>query len=237
MKPKWVISRSVLDAKTEGIRLEKAEDAEPKTEQKKKAEQRRTEMGNFLNLAHNRFSEHEFPHIGNLSALEYLNLSQTGLTGSIPPSITILIGLRVLNLLLASTICKFLMSNGIEISFSLLQKLPEMHNTTSLTTTSLFVLHNSPLRPLSLHSDNTLEALKEIQSVVIREGKRIAKDLVPGDIVELRVGDKVPADLRVLNLISSTVRVEQGSLTGENEAVNKTNKAVPEDTDIQGKSV
>ncbi|KAJ4969895.1 hypothetical protein NE237_002994 [Protea cynaroides] len=92
------------------------------------------------------------------------------------------------------------------------------------------------------NAEKALEALKEIQSEhasVIRDGKRIpslpAKDLVPGDIVELRVGDKVPADVRVLSLISSTVRVEQGSLTGESEAVNKTNKAVPDDTDIQGK--
>ncbi|KAH0995643.1 hypothetical protein GBA52_019507 [Prunus armeniaca] len=62
-----------------------------------------------------------------------------------------------------------------------------------------------------------------------------AKELVPGDIVELKVGDKVPADMRVLELISSTLRVEQGSLTGESEAVNKTNKPVSEDVDIQGK--
>ncbi|KAG6583455.1 Calcium-transporting ATPase 4, endoplasmic reticulum-type [Cucurbita argyrosperma subsp. argyrosperma] len=91
------------------------------------------------------------------------------------------------------------------------------------------------------NAEKALEALKEIQSEqasVIRNGKRVsivAKDLVPGDIVELRVGDKVPADMRVLRLISSTFRVEQGSLTGESEAVSKTAKAVPEDTDIQGK--
>ncbi|XP_043709135.1 calcium-transporting ATPase 4, endoplasmic reticulum-type-like [Telopea speciosissima] len=92
------------------------------------------------------------------------------------------------------------------------------------------------------NAEKALEALKEIQSehaTVIREGKRIAdlpaKDLVPGDIVVLRVGDKVPADMRVLSLISSTLRIEQGSLTGESEAVNKTTKVVPEDTDIQGK--
>ncbi|KAF8395046.1 hypothetical protein HHK36_018985 [Tetracentron sinense] len=92
------------------------------------------------------------------------------------------------------------------------------------------------------NAEKALEALKEIQSehaMVIREGKPIpslpAKELVPGDIVELRVGDKIPADMRVLNLISSTFRVEQGSLTGESEAVNKTNKVVPEDADIQGK--
>ncbi|KAL2470427.1 Calcium-transporting ATPase 4 [Abeliophyllum distichum] len=92
------------------------------------------------------------------------------------------------------------------------------------------------------NAEKALEALKEIQSehaTVIRDGRKItnlpAKELVPGDIVELRVGDKVPADMRVLNLISSTFRVEQGSLTGESEAVSKTTKVVPEDVDIQGK--
>ncbi|KAK4483147.1 hypothetical protein RD792_010327 [Penstemon davidsonii] len=92
------------------------------------------------------------------------------------------------------------------------------------------------------NAEKALEALKEIQSenaTVIREGKKIsnlpAKELVPGDIVELRVGDKVPADMRVLSLISSTLRVEQGSLTGESEAVSKTTKPVAEDVDIQGK--
>ncbi|MBA0582626.1 hypothetical protein Gorai_024762 [Gossypium raimondii] len=91
-------------------------------------------------------------------------------------------------------------------------------------------------------AEKALEALKEIQSEhadVIRDGKKVsslpAKELVPGDIVELRVGDKVPADMRVLSLISSTVRVEQGSLTGESEAVSKTAKVVPENSDIQGK--
>ncbi|CAH1432395.1 unnamed protein product [Lactuca virosa] len=92
------------------------------------------------------------------------------------------------------------------------------------------------------NAEKALEALKEIQSehaAVIRNGRKVtglpAKELVPGDIVELRVGDKVPADMRVLNLISSTLRMEQGSLTGESEAVSKTTKPVAEETDIQGK--
>ncbi|GAB2286031.1 Calcium-transporting ATPase 1, endoplasmic reticulum-type [Dionaea muscipula] len=92
------------------------------------------------------------------------------------------------------------------------------------------------------NAEKALEALKEIQSqhaTVIRDGKKVsdllAKELVPGDIVELRVGDKVPADMRVLTLISSTLRLEQGSLTGESEAVSKSVKAVPEDSEIQGK--
>ncbi|RDY08862.1 Calcium-transporting ATPase 4, endoplasmic reticulum-type, partial [Mucuna pruriens] len=92
------------------------------------------------------------------------------------------------------------------------------------------------------NAEKALDALKEIQSehaVVIRDSVKIpnlpAKDLVPGDIVELKVGDKVPADMRVVELISSTLRLEQGSLTGESEAVNKTKKSVEEEADIQGK--
>ncbi|KAH7667726.1 P-type ATPase protein [Dioscorea alata] len=93
------------------------------------------------------------------------------------------------------------------------------------------------------NAEKALEALKEIQSehaTVMRDGKLIpdllAKELVPGDVVELRVGDRVPADMRIVRLISSTLRVEQGSLTGESTAVNKTNRRVEaEDTDIQGK--
>ncbi|KAL0812742.1 hypothetical protein Bca101_069185 [Brassica carinata] len=74
------------------------------------------------------------------------------------------------------------------------------------------------------NAEKALEALKEIQSqqaTVMRDGNRVsslpAKELVPGDIVELRVGDKVPTDMRVVALVSSTLRVEQGSLTGERE--------------------
>uniref|UniRef100_M4ES05 P-type Ca(2+) transporter n=1 Tax=Brassica campestris TaxID=3711 RepID=M4ES05_BRACM len=92
------------------------------------------------------------------------------------------------------------------------------------------------------NAEKALEALKEIQSqqaTVTRDGVKIsslpAKELVPGDVVELRVGDKVPADMRVVRLISSTLRVEQGSLTGESEAVSKTTKPVEENADIQGK--
>lgn len=93
------------------------------------------------------------------------------------------------------------------------------------------------------NAEKALEALKEIQSehaAVRRDGRKVpdlpARELVPGDIVELRVGDKVPADMRILSLISSTVRAEQGSLTGESMAVNKTHwKVDSEDADIQGK--
>ncbi|TVU18187.1 hypothetical protein EJB05_34267 [Eragrostis curvula] len=93
------------------------------------------------------------------------------------------------------------------------------------------------------NAEKALEALREIQSdhaAVLRDGRWVpalpAKNLVPGDVVQLRVGDKVPADMRVLRLVTSTLRVEQGSLTGETASVNKTSRAVPlDDADIQAK--
>lgn len=93
------------------------------------------------------------------------------------------------------------------------------------------------------NAEKALEALKEMQSEhakVRRDGRFItnlpAIELVPGDIVELKVGDKAPADLRVLHLITSTIRVEQSSLTGESMAVNKGHHKVDrEDVELQGK--
>ncbi|GBG71486.1 hypothetical protein CBR_g8902 [Chara braunii] len=77
-------------------------------------------------------------------------------------------------------------------------------------------------------AESTLQALKDMQpetARVFREGKEIpdlpARELVPGDVVELRVGDKVPADMRIVKLQSMSVRLEQASLTGESEPVLK----------------
>ncbi|GMH43584.1 hypothetical protein BSKO_11506 [Bryopsis sp. KO-2023] len=78
------------------------------------------------------------------------------------------------------------------------------------------------------NAEAALEALKDMQSEhskVIRSGKLIsdlpARELVCGDIVELTVGDKVPADVRLVDLKTATLRAEQSSLTGESAAVHK----------------
>ena len=61
-----------------------------------------------------------------------------------------------------------------------------------------------------------------------------SRELVPGDLVELHVGDKVPADVRMTVLKTATLRAEQASLTGESVAVLKSTDAVhDEDCELQ----
>ncbi len=60
------------------------------------------------------------------------------------------------------------------------------------------------------------------QATVLRDGHRIviaAEDLVPGDVVFLQSGDKVPADLRLLNV--KNLQVQEAAFTGESVAVVK----------------
>ncbi|CAD7935080.1 unnamed protein product [Amoebophrya sp. A25] len=89
-------------------------------------------------------------------------------------------------------------------------------------------------------ADNALEALKKLQpdtAHVLRNGawtKLEASELVPGDVVELRTGDRVPADMRIVALKTTTLRIEQSSLTGESQSVVKDADPVVAD-DIQGK--
>ena len=66
---------------------------------------------------------------------------------------------------------------------------------------------------------NAIAALKAklaIKARVIRDGKWInpaARELVPGDVIRLRLGDIVPADARLLD--GDPVEVDQSALTGE----------------------
>lgn len=93
------------------------------------------------------------------------------------------------------------------------------------------------------NAERALEALKEMQcesGKVLRDGYLVpdlpARELVPGDIVELRVGDKVPADMRIAALKTTTFRVEQSSLTGEAMPVLKgTDPIFMDDCELQAK--
>lgn len=55
-----------------------------------------------------------------------------------------------------------------------------------------------------------------------------ASELVPGDIISVAVGDKVPADCRLLSISSSSFRADQAILTGESVSVNKSVDVVPD---------
>ncbi|OMO64248.1 Cation-transporting P-type ATPase [Corchorus capsularis] len=93
------------------------------------------------------------------------------------------------------------------------------------------------------NAEKALEALKEMQcesGKVLRDGvlepNLPARELVPGDIVELQVGDKVPADMRIAALKTSTLRLEQSALTGEAMPVLKCASSVfPEECELQAK--
>ena len=83
-----------------------------------------------------------------------------------------------------------------------------------------------------LSAAKSLAALKKLTSVkatVLRGGKSLtvdAKELVPGDIVTLRTGDKVPADARIIS--SASLAVDEASLTGESLPVAKKSDVIAE---------
>lgn len=74
-------------------------------------------------------------------------------------------------------------------------------------------------------AEKTVEALKKLVSLnakVRRNGditEILVEDIVPGDIVMIEEGQKIPADIRIL--VSRDLRVNEASLTGESLAVSK----------------
>ncbi|KAI8993311.1 SERCA-type calcium-translocating P-type ATPase [Pilobolus umbonatus] len=76
-------------------------------------------------------------------------------------------------------------------------------------------------------AEKAIDALKEYspdEAKILRDGivrKIRSEELVPGDIIDLTVGDKVPADARLLTITSSIFRVDQALLTGESVSVVK----------------
>lgn len=75
-------------------------------------------------------------------------------------------------------------------------------------------------------AESALAAIRKmlsLRALVLRDGQRReipAEDLVPGDWVLLQSGDKVPADLRLIEI--KNLRIQEAVLTGEAEAVEKT---------------
>ena len=63
----------------------------------------------------------------------------------------------------------------------------------------------------------SIKTLIAEEATVLRDGKQLivsARDLVVGDVVLLSMGDRVPADLRLVE-VSSDVKFDRSLLTGE----------------------
>lgn len=90
-------------------------------------------------------------------------------------------------------------------------------------------------------AETSVRALKGMvvaKARIIREGKEgeiATEDLVPGDIVLLASGAKVPADLRLVDV--TELRAEEAALTGESVPVEKTTEAIVEDNLTAGDQV
>ncbi|MDS4059071.1 MAG: cation-transporting P-type ATPase, partial [Candidatus Contendobacter sp.] len=75
-------------------------------------------------------------------------------------------------------------------------------------------------------AESALAAIRKmlsLRALALRDGQRreiAAETLVPGDWVLLQSGDKVPADLRLVEV--KNLRIQEAVLTGEAEAVDKT---------------
>lgn len=84
-------------------------------------------------------------------------------------------------------------------------------------------------------AQNTLRALRrfvETKATVVRDSRELIipdTEIVPGDIIVLFEGEKVPADARII--ISNTLNIDEATLTGESEPVHKVSSTIVE-TDL-----
>ena len=89
-------------------------------------------------------------------------------------------------------------------------------------------------------AEQAVQALMELVSPtarVLRDGEErevASEEVVPGDIVLLEPGGKVPADARLLS--ASSLRVDESLLTGESTAVGKTSEPVAADAPVAERS-
>jgi magnesium-transporting ATPase (P-type) len=85
-------------------------------------------------------------------------------------------------------------------------------------------------------AERALDAIRAMlapQAVVMRDGETLeiaAEELVPGDIVLLRSGDRVPADLRLIH--TKNLQIDEAALTGESVPAEKSEAPVADDASL-----
>jgi Ca2+-transporting ATPase len=81
-------------------------------------------------------------------------------------------------------------------------------------------------------AEKAIDALKKMSAahVRVKRNKRVeqipATEVVPGDVILLEAGDMVGADIRIIE--SHALKIEEASLTGESQAVDKSTNALQE---------
>ncbi|MDH7480835.1 MAG: HAD-IC family P-type ATPase [Armatimonadota bacterium] len=85
-------------------------------------------------------------------------------------------------------------------------------------------------------AERALEALKKLgapRAIVLRDEEEVnipASELVPGDVILLTTGERVPADARIFEAIN--LKVDESNLTGESFAVDKSIEPLPPETPL-----
>lgn len=128
----------------------------------------------------------------------------------------------------------------ISASYDFLVKNDQAHGMTAIyegLVILVVILVNSGLTYWQkLKAQKSLDALSAIsrhQTNVLRDDtwqKIDAAQLVPGDIVDVKMGDFIEADLRWLSV--NELQINESHLTGESDAVQKTRDALPRDTEL-----
>jgi len=89
-------------------------------------------------------------------------------------------------------------------------------------------------------AEKAVEAIRGIltyEAMVLRDGHKMTvkvEDIVPGDVVFLHSGDKVPADLRMFQV--KDLQIEEAALTGESVPVEKLTEPVAPDASLGDRS-
>ncbi|XP_066570048.1 calcium-transporting ATPase type 2C member 2 isoform X2 [Amia ocellicauda] len=106
----------------------------------------------------------------------------------------------------------------------------EYEDAVSITVAILIVVTVAFLQ--EYRSEKSLEELNKLvppECNCVRDGavgRRLARDLVLGDLVLLSVGDRVPADIRLIEAVD--LLIDESSFTGEGEPCSKTDSPLPE---------
>ena len=104
--------------------------------------------------------------------------------------------------------------------------------TSTIITFTVVVINSVTVITQQFRAQKALESLRQIaaiKSIVLRDGIQFeipTKELVPGDIILLKQGDKIGADSRLIDV--TNLKIDEAPLTGESEPVEKSNQPIKE---------